>query len=76
MSAHAAFKAPVFTLAQDELLNLFSPRLWCRTTLPSLKKVDLSSCIAFIFEEFAEAFAHIVSGRLPVGALITSHVGL
>ena len=47
-----------------------------RPTFAIMKEVDLAFCIAFTFEEFAEAFAHIVSGKLQVGALITSHVGL
>jgi threonine dehydrogenase-like Zn-dependent dehydrogenase len=45
-------------------------------TFAIMKEVDLSFCIAYTVEEFAEAFGHIVSGRLQVGSLITSHVGL
>lgn len=50
--------------------DTFSP------TFAIMKEVDLSFCIAFSMEEFAEAFDHLASGRLDVGALITSHVGL
>ncbi|WP_256345019.1 zinc-binding dehydrogenase [Pseudomonas gingeri] len=41
-----------------------------------MKEIDLAFSIAYSFEEFAQAFDHIASGRLQVDALITSHVGL
>lgn len=41
-----------------------------------MKEIDLAFCIAYTPQEFAEAFAHIASGRLEVAPLITSHVGL
>lgn len=41
-----------------------------------IKEVDVIFCIAYAMEEYVEAFDHIASGRLDVGALITSHVGL
>ncbi|HEX7951857.1 MAG TPA: zinc-binding dehydrogenase [Burkholderiales bacterium] len=45
-------------------------------TFAIMKEIDLAFCIAYTPQEFAEAFGHIVSGRLKVDALITSHVGL
>jgi threonine dehydrogenase-like Zn-dependent dehydrogenase len=45
-------------------------------TYAILKEIDLAFCIAYSPQEFAESFANIVSGKLDVGALITSHVGL
>ncbi|HEX7951925.1 MAG TPA: alcohol dehydrogenase, partial [Burkholderiales bacterium] len=45
-------------------------------TFAIMKEIDLAFCIAYTPQEFAEVFAHIVSGRLKVEALITSHVGL
>ncbi|HEX7855117.1 MAG TPA: zinc-binding dehydrogenase [Sphingobium sp.] len=45
-------------------------------TFAIMKEIDLTFCIAFTPQEFAEAFQHIVSGRLNVGGLITNHVGL
>ncbi|RJF90059.1 zinc-binding alcohol dehydrogenase [Oleomonas cavernae] len=40
------------------------------------KEVDMSFCIAYTVEEFAQAFAHIAAGEVHIGALITGHVGL
>jgi threonine dehydrogenase-like Zn-dependent dehydrogenase len=45
-------------------------------TFAIMKEVDLTFCIAYTIEEFAEAFAHVVSGRLQVGSLITSRTDL
>lgn len=45
-------------------------------TYAIMKEVDLSFCIAFTPQEFAESFKNIASGRLNVAALITGHVAL
>jgi threonine dehydrogenase-like Zn-dependent dehydrogenase len=45
-------------------------------TYAILKEIDLRFCIAFSMEEYVEAFTHIASGKLKIGSLITSHIGL
>ncbi len=41
-----------------------------------IKEVDIVFCMAFAIEEYAEAFDHIVTGKLDAGVLITGHVDL
>jgi threonine dehydrogenase-like Zn-dependent dehydrogenase len=45
-------------------------------TYAIMKEIDIVFCIAFTMEEYAEAFDHLVSGKLRVGELITGRVGL
>lgn len=47
-----------------------------KPTFAIMKEVDLSFCIAFTLEEYAEAFSLLASGRVRLDTLVTGHVGL
>jgi threonine dehydrogenase-like Zn-dependent dehydrogenase len=45
-------------------------------TFAIMKEVDISFCMAYSMEEYAEAFDHVASGYTRIDALITGRVGL
>jgi threonine dehydrogenase-like Zn-dependent dehydrogenase len=45
-------------------------------TFALMKEVDISFCLAYTMEEYAEAFDHVAAGRTRIDTLITSRVGL
>lgn len=47
-----------------------------KPTFAVMKEIDLTFCIAFTVEEYAEAFGLLSSGRVRLDNLITGHVGL